>query len=304
MEYEHQTRYRDPPPHPKGPSPAPVSKIVLTEHNDPALAAAHGVTRPVVLPSVLTSPPDSFRFVQANPPAEIHEFLFKLTKGTSVFWVGAAVPKGATDFTRAQVFFHPTVKQGKTTHAKDEDYRQFTGGWSARLQRYIALQGVQLAAAHRPYPMIVPFTTMAALGGGGSNMFGDRAVETLRKIMDAVHDATPGTTGLPTLSAIGVASFSSGIAAMRQFVGFMRSSGLVKEVIDLDGPWSPSGSVALTPSPGATSRCFTQVRLAHEPRGWIRVKPEHFEGVTAFSGELHAQIGFLMYHQAMLTSTL
>src|SRR5262245_29238046 len=158
MEYEHQTRYHDPPPHPKGPPPAPVSKIVLTEHNDPALAAAHSVDRPAVLPPVLTSPPDSFRFMQTPASAEIHEFLFKLTKGSSVFWVGAAVPKGATDFTRAQVMFHPTVKQGHKVIAKDEDYREFTGGWSASLQRYIAMQGVQLAAARKPYPMIVPFT--------------------------------------------------------------------------------------------------------------------------------------------------
>jgi hypothetical protein len=30
----------------------------------------------------------------------IHELLFKVTKDATVFWVGAAVPFGTTDFTR------------------------------------------------------------------------------------------------------------------------------------------------------------------------------------------------------------
>jgi hypothetical protein len=31
-------------------------------------------------------------------------------KDGAVFWVGAAVPFGTTDFTKIQVFFHPTVR--------------------------------------------------------------------------------------------------------------------------------------------------------------------------------------------------
>src|SRR6185369_3546011 len=96
-----------------------------------------------------------------------------------------AVPLGTTDFTRIQVFFHPTVVQGfppnQVVHARDVDYPAFSGGWSGSLQRYVALEGGQLAAA-RQVAMLVPFTTMAALGGGRANMFTTDPVATLSYI--------------------------------------------------------------------------------------------------------------------------
>ena len=280
MEYEHRTRYEDPPPQPKHAAPPSPGKIVLTQKNPAALAAAHVVSKPSVLPSVLTSPSASFRFMQTNASAEIHEFLFQMTKGGATFWVGAAVPKGATDFTRAQVYFHPTVRQDKIAMRR-RSYREFTGGWSGSMQRYISLQGVQLAAAHRNYPMIFPFTTMAALRRGGPNMFSDRPVETLKKIVDAIVDALPGSAAVPALSSIGAASFSSGIWALTLFLNQMRSSGMIKEVTDFDSPWITGAPKALTPSPGAVSRCFTRVRLGHEPRGYVSVNDDHFAAVTA-----------------------
>jgi hypothetical protein len=123
--------------------------------------------------------------------------------------------------------------------------------------------------------------------------------------MDAIQDLTPGTVGVPVLSSIGVASFSSGIMAMRLFLKNMRSSRLVKEVIDFDSPFIVAEQKALTPSPGAVSKCFTQHVLSHQPVGWVTVTRNHFQGVTAFQPKgLHAQIGFTMYHQAMITSVI
>jgi hypothetical protein len=252
------------------------------------------------------SPPASLRLNQIDVSADIHDFLFELKKAGSVFWVGAAVRKDATDFTRAQVFFHPTVRQANTTHAEEGDYREFKGGWSKSLQRYVADNGTQFAAAGKRYPLLVPFTTMGALADPAKNMFADRPVETLNKIVDAVQDLVLGAAGHGTaLSTIGVGSFSSGITSLRLFLAALASSGLVKEVIDFDSPFITREPKQLTTSPGAVSKCFTQHVLAHPPMGWVTVTGENFKGVTEFQKDgLHAQIGWLMYHQAMITSTL
>jgi hypothetical protein len=291
----------------KLPMPPATSEIVVTQANPAALTTVHNVSNPVVLPDVTTSPAATFRFRQVDANADIQEFLFKVEKGGSVFWVGAAIHKDTTDLTRAQVFFHPTVVQqvGKVVHvhAADNDYRDFKGGWSGSLQRYVALQGGQLAAAGRMLPLLVPFTTMAALGKG-PNMFSNRPVDTLNAIMDAIANEIVGAAYSPGLSSVGAASFSSGFMALGLFLGQMRSSGLIKEVIDFDGPFIVNHPKTLMRSPGAVSKSFTQFALSVPPSGWVTLKSEHFDNVTAFGGNLHAQIGWMMYHQAMLNSVI
>ena len=274
------------------------------------------VSKPVVRPAVTVTPPASFRFTQFESDVEIHELLFEVRKAGSVFWVGAAVPKGTTDFTRAQVFFHPTVVQitrEKTIiHANDNDYREFTGGWSAKLQRYVALQGVQLAKAGRLMPFLVPFTTMAALRGSkthpipAQNMFSDRPVETLNAIMEAIQsEIVPKATGTPSLTKLGASSFSSGIGALRLFLASMSASGLIKEVIDFDGPFITKEPKRLTPSPGAVSKCFTQTGPAGPSPNYVTVTNDHFTLVTAYPDSgLHGRIGWMMYYQAMLHSVI
>lgn len=291
---------------PPKPVPPPGNAIVVTQKNPAPRASAHSETRAAVLPQLVMSPPPSLRLIQLDVSADIHEFLFEVKKAGSVFWVGAAVRKDANDFTRAQVFFHPTVQQQNTVHAAESDYREFKGGWSRSLQRYVADNGTQFAAAGKRYPFLVPFTTMAALRDPGKNMFSDRPVETLNKIVDAVQDQVLGEASKGTaLSAIGVGSFSSGITALRLFLTAFASSGLVKEVIDFDSPFITLEPKTLTASPGAVSKCFTQHVLAHPPMGWVTVTGDNFKGVTEFRNNgLHAQIGWLMYHQAMITSTV
>lgn len=133
--------------------------ITVTQNNPLSLTLPHVVTNPVIKPVMQGN------FLEEMPlTTTIHELLFQVTKNGTVFWVGVAVPLGTTDFTRIQVFFHPTVVQAGVVHARDADYPAFTGGWSSSLQRYIALEGGQLAASSQ-VPMLVPFTTMAALGG-------------------------------------------------------------------------------------------------------------------------------------------
>ena len=132
----------------------------------------------------------------------IHDLLFEMKKDSTTFWVGASVPEGTVDFTKVQVFFHPTVTNGGIVHAEDADYAAFKGGWSASIQRYVAMEGAQLAAA-RMVTMIVPFTTM-----GGPNMFQTRPIDTLNEIMGAIQGAVQGRpTAAASVTQVGVTSF-------------------------------------------------------------------------------------------------
>jgi hypothetical protein len=177
-------------------------------------------------PLSLTMPQMQGEFLEeVQLTATIHEFLFKVTKDSHVFWVGVAVPFGTTDFSQIQVFFHPTVVQLRPppqppiVHAAEADYHTFTGGWSGSLRRYIALQGSQLASVRR-VPLLVPFTTMAALGADREqNMFSIDPVATLSKITAAIQAAFVPFLPPPNLTNVGVTSFSSGIQAMRKFEG-------------------------------------------------------------------------------------
>jgi hypothetical protein len=299
-------------------TPQSIVVAALPEKNPAALTAAHkvGANWPVVRPPVTATPAAGFRFDQDVLDVEIHELLLEVRKAQSVFWVGAAVPKGTTDFTRAQVFFHPTVVQARKVVAADTDYRDFKGGWSGSLQRYVAMQGGQLAGAGLKMPLLVPFTTMAALDTKhhpGQNMFTDRPVETLNAIMAAIQRQITQKAGAkPTLSALGAASFSSGISALRLFLAAMRSSGLVKEVIDFDSPHIKKEPKMLTRSPGAVSKCFTQTGpppSVHPGPGYVILTAKHFDSVTAYTQypepqRTHARIGWMMYFQAMMTSAL
>jgi hypothetical protein len=171
------------------------------------------------------------------------------------------------------------------------------------MQRYVALEGVQLAAV-RQLPMLVPFTTMAALGGGSANMFAVDPVPTLSNVTAAIQ-ATFIPVGLlpPDLTAVGVASFSSGIYAMRQFINAMKPSGLVREVIDFDSPYIIGQPAALTPSPGGVSSCYSQIPPSPTP-GYRFMPPGSFANLTSYNHVPHTCIGFMMYYTAMISSII
>jgi hypothetical protein len=278
--------------------------ITVTQVNPVSETLPHVVTNPVINPVMQGS------FLEEMPlTTTIHNLLFKVTKDSAVFWVGAAVPFGTTDFTKVQVFFHPTVVQGfppnQVVHARDADYPTFTGGWSGSLQRYVAMEGGQLAGARRVV-MLVPFTTMAALGGGAANMFTTDPVATLSFItaevqatFDPLHLLQP-----PPLTAVGVASFSSGIGAMKMFINAMAPSGLVREVIDFDGPFIIGNPAELTLSPGAVSSCYTQTPRSNPPAGYKFLPASSFANLTSFNHDPHACIGWMMYYTAMLSSVI
>lgn len=279
--------------------------ITVTQTNPLTLTAPHFVTNPVIKPVMQGN------FLEEMPvTSTIHELLFKVTKDNDVFWVGAAVPLGTTDFSKIQVFFHPTVVQQQANgqvivHAKETDYPAFTGGWSGRLQRYIALEGGQLAGVRR-VAMLVPFMTMASLNGGTGNMFSIDPVATLSYITAAIQAAFDplGLLPPPALDDVGVTSFSSGILAMKMFINSMIPSALVREVIDFDSPFISGQAAALTGSPGAVSSCYTQIPLANAPAGYRFMPANSFANLTSFNHDPHSCIGWMMYYTAMSTSVI
>jgi|RhiMetdeSRZDD1v2_1073273.scaffolds.fasta_scaffold94294_4 hypothetical protein len=272
----------------------------------------------IVKPPVLKSPPDPFKFTPDNPSGFIRNFLIEVRKSGGKFWVGVAVPADTADFTRAHVFFHPTVVQQGVIVADDKDYPNFVGGWPGEfdnIQRYVNIIGGQFASAGGTVPVFVPFMTMAAVQKptGSSNIFADRPLRTLNAVMGLIQDEVTGKNGSkPELKAIAASSFSSGVTAMKHFIGTMGGTKVIKEVNDFDGPFIVgAGTKAPVRAAGAVARTFSQ-EAAPPGAGaleWITLKQRHFELVRTFSGRepkkrLHQQIGNHMFHPAMLSSVV
>lgn len=258
------------------------------------------------VPQMVISPLSAGGFFQEiEQIGTMNEFLFEMRKDGAIYWIGAAVPQGTSDFSKVQVFFHPTVVQGGVVHAEEGDYPGFGGGWSESLQRYVAMQGGQLAGA-RQTPLIVPFMTMAAFTGQApAYMFATRPIETLNAIMTAVRDeAMPGADD-PDTTQIGVSSFSSGIGAMRLFIETFGGSGLIAETTDFDGAFIVTEPKIITRSPGAVGRVFSQVTPPTREIGWVTMPAAGFRDITTFRAQgPHAQIGWMTFYMASLTSVI
>jgi hypothetical protein len=274
-----------------------------------ASTTPHSVTWPVCNPVS-----EGGKYNEIPLSTNIHELLFRVEKDSTVFWVGAAVPFGTVDFTKAQIFFHPTVVQAGVVRAADVDYPEFKNGWPNVMQRYTEMEGCQVAGA-RLTTLLVPFTTMGALSSISKNMFSNDPVGTLNAVMAAVKDAVaPFNPGSTDLASIGVTSFSSGITAMRLFIKSLSPTGIVREVTDLDSPYIVSEPKTLTASPGAVSRCYTQHNLISPPLGWLTLPAPGFASVPSYpappaspdplGAHAHACIGFMMYYSAILTSVI
>jgi hypothetical protein len=288
-----------------------MATITVTQVNQASKTNAHKVTNPVISPAVASSVSAKKQLTEGPVDGEMHEYLFRVEKNGKVFWVGAAVPKGTTNFTQTQVYFHPTVVNGKNVHAREEDYATFTGGWSKSIQRYVALQGGQLAAAGKLVPLLVPFTAMSALNPKqpDNNVFGTQPEDTLVAILFALQKEVTGSAPSSPLklSQVGAASFSSGIGALRLFINSMSKSGLVKEVLDFDSRFIVAErSLPLVRASGAKNRWFTQTAAATAVTAdYILIPDTCFSGITRFPiSHAHACIGWMMYYSAMTNSVI
>lgn len=272
--------------------------IEFRQTNPEAGTKPHLVTNPGI------SPVAAGDFLQQiTVSATIRNLLFEMRKDGQVYWVGASVRDGTTNFTKAQVFFHPTVINGGVVHAADRDYPKFAGGWSGSLQRYVRMQGGLLASV-RSTPLIIPFMTMAANAGKApAYMFATRPVETLNAIMTAFQKEVTGKSDPVTVQQIGVSSFSSGIGAMKLFIGTFGSSGPIVEATDFDSPFI-KGSPRTLP-PGATGRVFSQIAPRRPTPGWTTLPAWKFKRIVAFRDKgAHAQIGWMTFHLAAMLSKM
>jgi hypothetical protein len=251
------------------------------------------------------SPLAAGNFLQQIPvKATIRNLLFEMRKDGQVYWVGASVRDGATDFTTAQVFFHPTVINGGVVHAADSDYPKFAGGWSGSLQRYVRMQGGLLASV-RSTPLIIPFMTMAANAGKApAYMFASQPIETLNAIMTAVQKEVTGKSTPVTTGQIGVSSFSSGIGAMNLFIATFGSSGLIVEATDFDSPFI-KGSARTLPRGGGAGRVFSQIAPPRPTAGWTTLPAWSFKKIVAFRDKgVHGQLGFMTFHLGAMLSKI
>ena len=263
-----------------------------------------------VTQQVIVAPPaKGALLVEAPQAASIREFLFEMKKDGHTFWIGAAVPDGTSDFSKVQVFFHPTVVQHDhkkvIVHAAEKDYEAFGGGWSGSLQRYVAMQGGQLGGL-RKTTLIVPFMTMAAFRGSAhSYMFATSARDTLNAIMTAVRNAVVPGGGDPVhVARVGVSSFSSGIGAMRLFIAHF-GAGLIAETVDFDSPQIIGEPKTITRAPGAPGRVYTQVAPPHPQAGWFYFPKESFINIrTHRDAGPHGQIGWMMFYIATILSVI
>jgi hypothetical protein len=268
-----------------------------------------------VSPPVISSPNKQFRFTEFKPQADFHDLLIEVKKGGRVFWVGAAVPKGTTDFSRAQMFFTPsTVKPGPDGRfivlADDKDYQAFTGEWATRMRNFIPMMGVQAAAAKKPVIMLITYMKSTAFRVlNDDNVFKDRPVQTLNVVMNEIKRHVGGASFSSVIEKLGVSSFSSGVTPMKRCcIKALEASGLIKEVFNFDGPFLVDELKELTTSRGAVSKVFTQHPLSKPPAGWVTLLQDHFQFVTENFDQtvpkniMHQRIGRMMYHQALANS--
>lgn len=235
--------------------------------------------------------------------ARMSAFLFKLEKDGAVFWVGVGTPEGTSDFSRAYVFFHPTVVNGGAVHASEGDYPEFRGGWRNSIWRYVEMQAGQMAAA-RPQVVIVPFMTMGSLSDNpAANMFASRPADTLNAIMAATQ-AELGAPKATPLSMIGAASFSSGVEHLARFARFVGPTGLLRETIDLDSAFIISKKSTVPTVQGVVAWNVTQVPPPKGREiGWVWLPWDAWAKVRTYKNA-HARIGWMMFHSMMMVSAL
>lgn len=203
----------------------------------------HSRTQLVAVPS---SVPGSANLVFASQSVQVTTMLYAITQNVVPNWFGVAVPRTITDFTKPNIFFHPTPAQAGY---KDSDYPTKTGKWP-QLFYYMEHLGYQVDAAIQYYGaaqnqiVIMPFMTEAATNGGilPVNWFG-----IITDILTDVRTAIGGGSGTVNISEVVVSSFSAGFIYSENFRGSAAGLGpLLKQVWDLDGFPKADSSALLT----------------------------------------------------------
>ena len=290
-------------PTPPGPTPGFIDgKVLRSQQTLPVQSA--GLSIPSIAPAsampFLVAPVmKNAALVEGAAAGAVFDLLFRIEKDGVLFWVGACVPAGTADFSRAYIFFHPDT----ISSTDDAAYASFTGRWPTVRQRYVLPEGLQMAAV-RAMPLIVPFMTNASRANDGrTNLFAERGVETLNDIVAAIQIAIGQTGTFASLQQIGVASFSSGVDHLARFATKLGGSGLIREQIDLDSAFMVSAHKNAPVLPGVVNWMVSQSAPPFLGRpGWLHVPQSAFRNVNTMKGDTHSQIGFMMFQTMMMLS--
>lgn len=289
-----------PPPPPPPFTDLKVLRFQQTMPGQPVSLVFPSIEPASVMPFTITPIAKSAVLTEGSPTATVTEFLFKILKNGATFWVGACVPSGTMDFSRAYVYFHPDTISG----SDDAAYPGFTGRWPT-VQRYCIDEGLQMAAIKK-MPLIVPFMTNASRANSSqTNLFADRGVETLNDILSAIQISLGQTSVRASVQKIGVASFSSGIDHLFRFAQKLGGSGLIREQIDFDSAFMRVPHKNAPTLAGAVTWMVTQSPPPPGKRiGWLHLPATAFRNINTMRGDTHTQIGFMMFRTMMVLSAI
>jgi hypothetical protein len=171
----------------------------------------------------------NLQFVGAD--VTVTTMLFALNSNVVVpNWFGVAVPNDIQDFTRPNIFFHPTPGQAGYN---DADYPNKSGLWP-NLFYYMELLGKQVAGAGRSQIVIMPFLTNSATDTGLlPGIWHDTVTDILTQVR-ALLGADDGSA--LAISQVVVSSFSDAIIYSHSFrTRTTDLAPLLAEIWDLDG---------------------------------------------------------------------
>ena len=292
------------PPPPPPPAPGFIDLNILRfQQTLPGLPGRFSIPAIVpasVMPFLFKPRPKGSLLVEGAAVGTISEFLFKIEKNGAIFWVGACVPEGTSDFSRAYIYFHPD-----TIGASDDAaYPSFGGRWPT-VKRYLPGTGLQMAAMKK-MPVIVPFMTNASRANTArTNIFADRGVETLNDIMSAIKISFGETDFTASVGQVGVASFSSGIDHLFRFADKLGGTGIIREQIDFDSAFMISAHKNAPVLQGCVNWMVTQSPPgSRSPIGWLHLPAEAFQKVNNLRNDTHSQIGVMMFQTMMMLSVM
>jgi hypothetical protein len=181
-----------------------------------------------------TTVPGSGQLAFLTRDVSVTTFLFELQEEVVPKWFGVAVPPSVTDFTRVNIFFHPSPGQAGY---QDSDYSTLAGKWP-NLFYYMERLGYQADAARQtganPNQIIVmPFLTSLATS---SWILPQRWMGLMTDTLTSARTLMGQAGGQIALSEVVVSSFSVGFAYLEAFRSTAAGLGpLLSQIWDFDG---------------------------------------------------------------------
>ena len=215
---------------------------------------SHTTSRLTVEPA---SVPGAGNLQFATASENVTTMLFQLNEQVVPNWFGVAVPSTVVDFTRPNIFFHPSPGQDGY---KDSDYPTKSGKWP-QLFYYMERLGYQLDSAITMHGapadqvVVMPFLTTAATDTG---IFPARWLGLVSSILTNVRSMVTGAAGTVTITEVVVSSFSVGYVYSNSFRQLATGlTPVLRQVWDFDGyPKNLSGT--LTSSSGIKAIKYDQ----------------------------------------------